>query len=111
ANASTPVEAQLCACASRARHWLFVLRGGMFLLSRIATSQVCGVSLTAGLDIYKALGPTPSSVRCVPAFRRGSPPAFGFRRYLGINLLLFPFGTKLIMGFLAMLTKPVADHP
>jgi hypothetical protein len=29
----------------------------------------------------------------------------------GIILLFFPFGTKLIMGFLAMLPKSVADHP
>jgi hypothetical protein len=36
---------------------------------------------------------------------------FGFRKYPGIILLFFPFGTKLILGFLAMLTKPVADHP
>ncbi len=30
---------------------------------------------------------------------------------LGIILLFFPFGTKLIMGFLAMLVKSVDDHP
>ncbi len=29
----------------------------------------------------------------------------------GIILLFFPFGTKLIMGFLAMLVKSVDDHP
>jgi hypothetical protein len=42
---------------------------------------------------------------------RHSPLAFGFRRHLEIVLLFFPFGTKLIMGLLAMLTQPVADHP
>jgi hypothetical protein len=38
----------------------------MFLLSLIATYQVCTVSLKAGLNTYKALEPTP------PAFARTS---------------------------------------
>src|SRR6266568_7337976 len=38
--------------------WIFVLCGCMFLLSLIATYQVCTVSLKAGLYTYKALEPT-----------------------------------------------------
>ena len=34
--------------------WIFVLCGCMFLLSLIATYQVCTVSLKAGLYTYKA---------------------------------------------------------
>jgi hypothetical protein len=35
--------------------WIFVLCGCMFLLSLIATYQVCTVSLKAGLYTYKAV--------------------------------------------------------
>jgi len=38
--------------------WIFVLCGCMFLLSLIATYQVCTVSLKAGLYTYKAVEPT-----------------------------------------------------
>jgi hypothetical protein len=56
---------------------------------------------------------TGNSVRsCVaPAAPSSSGLAFGFRKYPGISLLFFPFGTKLILGFRARLTKPIADHP
>jgi hypothetical protein len=36
--------------------WIFVLCGRMFLLSLIATYQVCTVSLKAGLYTYNASG-------------------------------------------------------
>jgi hypothetical protein len=36
--------------------WIFVLCGCMFLLSLIATYQVCTVSLKAGLSTYKGSG-------------------------------------------------------
>jgi len=36
--------------------WIFVLCGCMFLLSLIATYQVCTVSLKAGLYTYKGTG-------------------------------------------------------
>jgi hypothetical protein len=36
------------------------------------------VSLKAGLDTYNPVEPTPYSVRCAPAFGRGSPPALVF---------------------------------
>src|SRR5712692_1197372 len=59
--------------------WIFVLCGCMFLLSLIATYQVCTVSLKAGLYTYNALEPTPNSLRSslAPALGRGSPPALG----------------------------------
>src|SRR6266700_8368043 len=41
--------------------WIFVLCGCMFLLSLIATYQVCTVSLKAGLYTYNAVEPTASS--------------------------------------------------
>jgi hypothetical protein len=49
----------------------------MFLLSLTAPCQVWIVSLKAGLNTYKAVEPTPNSVRsCVaPASGRGSPRA------------------------------------
>jgi hypothetical protein len=47
--------------------------------------------------------------RCGGCWVTGIPTAT-FRRYLGINLLFFPFGTKLILGFLAMRAQSVADH-
>jgi hypothetical protein len=36
--------------------WIFVLCGRMFLLSLIATYQVCTVSLKAGLYTYNCSG-------------------------------------------------------
>jgi len=61
--------------------WIFVLCGCMFLLSLIATYQVCTVSLKAGLYTYIAVEPTRNSLRsCLAAaLARGSPRAFGFR--------------------------------
>ena len=41
--------------------WIFVLCGCMFLLSLIATYQVCTVALKAGLYTYKAVEPTPTA--------------------------------------------------
>ena len=45
--------------------WIFVLCGCLFLLSLSATSQVWTVSLKAGLYTYKAVEPTPNSLRSV----------------------------------------------
>src|SRR6266571_4338477 len=47
--------------------WIFVLCGCMFLLSLIATYQVCTVLLKAGLYTYKAVEPTAPMVALWPA--------------------------------------------
>jgi hypothetical protein len=52
----------------------------MFLLSLIATYQVCTVSLKAGLNTYNALEPTAYSFGSACASGGGSPPAFGFMK-------------------------------
>ena len=49
--------------------WIFVLCGCMFLLSLIATYQVCTVSLKAGLYTYNALEPTAPSGSLFPGGR------------------------------------------
>jgi hypothetical protein len=59
--------------------WIFVLCGCMFLLSLIATYQVCTVSLKAGLYTYNAVEPTANSLRSyvASAIGGGSPLALG----------------------------------
>jgi hypothetical protein len=63
----------------------------MFLLSLIATYQVCTVSLKAGLNTYKSSGAdraNGSFVACgCRPWRGGSPPAFGFFLQTEGNLL------------------------
>jgi hypothetical protein len=48
--------------------WIFVLCGRMFLLSLIATYQVCTVSLKAGLYTYKHSGADVLQLTLVPRF-------------------------------------------
>src|SRR5712691_4237925 len=52
-NTSAPADAKICSKASCAEAWIFVICGCMFLLSLGATSQLCSVSLKAGLSTYK----------------------------------------------------------
>ena len=58
--------------------WIFVLCGCMFLLSLIATYQVCTVSLKAGLYTYKSSGADWEKAGAF--FPSSSPLAFGFKR-------------------------------